>query len=325
MSRRASSSTVGLALAVAVACSARAATAETAPATPAEDLLFVRGGSVLRAPTSGKGAAVEVAALPAALGTVTGMEVSPNGLTLLLHGTDGAHPHWVRLGEGALSEAKSAACRGRASMSPNGRCLVCPAGEQSTVILRLDNGRTRTLALASGQVAFLGPAGRELIAVGEASVCAQSLRRPAKKRLLAPHRPEHGLLASPDGQRAVGVYAQGKVKTLEIFRLDGKAARRTLLRDAEPIAWSADSRWLLVQQGKKACIASALGGQYKCWRRYQASAIAADGSYAILARPAERNYALYRAELTGARARRPKLIADRVSAPAAAILASSKN
>jgi hypothetical protein len=66
------------------------------------------------------------------------------------------------------------------------------------------------------------------------------------------------------------------------FALDGQGARRKSIRDSVPVEWSHDGQWVLVQDGSKACIVSATGGQYKCWRGYTAASIAPDGSYALL-------------------------------------------
>jgi hypothetical protein len=66
------------------------------------------------------------------------------------------------------------------------------------------------------------------------------------------------------------------------FALDGVGARRKTVRAAVPVEWSHDGNWMLVQDGAKACIVSAAGGQYKCWRGYTAASIAPDGSYALI-------------------------------------------
>jgi hypothetical protein len=130
----------------------------------------------------------------------------------------------------------------------------------------------------------------------------------------------------------VGVYVEnGNTSALYSFRLDGKGVRRRLMKDAVPVAWSRDSRWLLVQDGKNACLIRAVGGQYKCWRRYQGVGIAPDGSHALLvkasdssrrgkgASPGDHN--LYRGRRDGVRPDSPALLRSQVH-PAAAWLAA---
>jgi hypothetical protein len=143
-------------------------------------------------------------------------------------------------------------------------------------------------------------------------------------RVLAPHAPTGALLVAPTGDRAVGVYAdrdQGAdqgADALYAFRIDGTGVRRKLMRSADPIAWSADGAWLLVQQQREACLVRAVGGEYKCWNRYQAAAIAPDGQHALLTKPGDKGrFDLYRVELSGASRSKPVKIESDVDGPAA--------
>ncbi|HWU91034.1 MAG TPA: hypothetical protein VN253_27400, partial [Kofleriaceae bacterium] len=121
---------------------------------------------------------------------------------------------------------------------------------------------------------------------------------PGQKQQVAPEAPLRAFLPSPDGARAVGVYADvprpgapggggtaaaaAPAELLMGFALDGVGARRKGIRAGVPLEWSHDSQWVLVQDRGAACIMRAIGGEYKCWRGYTAASIAPDGSYALL-------------------------------------------
>lgn len=292
-----------------------------------EGVLFVRGASLMRVALSGKGEPTEVAKLPAEGFAITDMQASRDGHVLLLSSGDGSR--WIELGAGATPTAKPASCPSEAKLSPNGRCLVCPASPGSARVIRLASGKGTNYQIPSSSVQFLGPAGYSLVAVGDANIWAFPLRRSKKPKKLAPHRPLRAFLPAPNGKRAVGVYPFEDTRTLETFRLDGKAARRTLMRDAEAVAWSANSEWLLVEQKNQACIVRAVGGEYKCWRGFTGAAISPEGNFAVLAKPTDpstpQTYDLYRAELAGAHKTRPKLLTEKATAPTALILPPPSN
>ncbi len=287
---------------------------------PSGDVVFVRGSSLWRLPARATGTPVEIARLPDGAKKVTDLSAARGGAVLLLT-VDGV-PHWVEPDADAPPTARPLDCPRSGGLSPGGRCVVC-AGETDVTVIRLADGTARRRAFAAREVAFLGPDGREILAGDDHGLWALSRRLPQPRRL-APERPLRGLLATPDGRRAVGVFREGGQEILETFRLDGTAVRRRLLQDAVPVAWSADSQWLLAQQGRSACIARGVGGEYKCWRRYHAVALAPDGSYALVTREAEKpdkhapqdHYDLYWAELAGADTHRPKLRLHNVRGPA---------
>ncbi len=292
-----------------------------------ESVLFVRGASLMRIALSGKGAPTEVAQLPAGDPAITKMQVSGNGSVLLVESENGSY--WVALRADAAPAASATSCPSGAELSPNGRCLVCPASPKTARVVRLASGKSADYQIPSNSIQFLGPAGYSLVAVGDHGIWSFPLRRSKNPERLAPHRPLRAFLPAPNGKRAVGVYPFEDTRTLETFRLDGKAARRTLMRDAEALAWSANSEWLLVEQKNQACIVRAVGGEYKCWRGFTAAAISPDGNFAILAKPTDpptsKTYDLYRAELAGAHKTRPKLLTERATAPTAAILPAPQN
>ncbi|HEY5938337.1 MAG TPA: hypothetical protein VIU61_26980, partial [Kofleriaceae bacterium] len=112
-----------------------------------------------------------------------------------------------------------------------------------------------------------------------------------QKTKVAPEAPLRSFIASPDGNRAFGVYsdylnegARKKVpaELLMGFALDGQAARRKAVQHGVPVEWSHDGQYLLVQDGSAACLIRATGGQYKCWKGFTAVSLAPDGSYALV-------------------------------------------
>jgi hypothetical protein len=103
--------------------------------------------------------------------------------------------------------------------------------------------------------------------------------------------PLGGFLASPDGEHAVAVYEDQvfadarHTRTAEVLmtvQLDGQGARRKTIQDGVAVEWSHDSQWVLVQDGARACIMRAGGGQYKCWRGYTAASLSSDGRWALV-------------------------------------------
>jgi hypothetical protein len=113
---------------------------------------------------------------------------------------------------------------------------------------------------------------------------------PKRKTRVAGEPPVRGFLASPDGARGIGVYADQiyadvrhaqPAELLMTLQLDGQGARRKAIRDGVAVEWSHDSQWVLVQDGASACIMRATGGQYKCWRGYTAASLSSDGRWAL--------------------------------------------
>ncbi len=149
--------------------------------------------------------------------------------------------------------------------------------------------RTAPPSPAAGQrPTALSPAAGAPRPIGGSGGSATTVARPVQQ--LAPEPPRSGFSVSPTGERALGVYEgsahhKKNVITQEMlfgFALDGRAVRRKAIRRAVATAWSADGRWVLVQDGEAACIMAATGGQYKCWKGYRGAAISRDGRHALL-------------------------------------------
>jgi hypothetical protein len=180
---------------------------------------------------------------------------------------------------------------GPAQLSSDGSYVLC-RGKTGSTVFNLKSGKVTPIDVPAAGARLTG-AGSELRLVWADGQGVWSAVPPLRKlpRKVAPEAPVRSLMVSPDGTRAVGVYrdevydgprAKRPGDVLMSFALDGDAARRKTIQNGVPLEWSQDSRWLLVQDGRSACVVLSIGGQYKCWRNYTAAAISPDGKYALL-------------------------------------------
>lgn len=293
-------------------------------------VVFARDGALWRTDPKGKGPAVEVATLPGPATDVRAIRSDATGSVVLVHIGDAWW--WGRLDTGVATLDKLTCADAPARLTPDGRCVVCEDDTGNALLIGLVTGRTvRTRVPGAGaRIAPLDGVRHLLWADGD-GVWAAPLRALRERRAVAPVAPKRGFLAAPDGLRAVAVY-DGTVfekkqrvpaEVLDGFALDGTAARRMLHRDGVVIDWSWDSAWVLVQAGDSACITRTVGGQYKCWKGYEAVSLAEDGRWALLLgkRPTSdeaRDSAeapdeppprsLFRGRLEGAYTERPSLV-----------------
>jgi hypothetical protein len=272
------------------------------PAAADDEILFVKGTSLWRLPPGGE--PLEVADLGVEADRVGRVQVGGDGRAALVEaeGAAGAEILWIDLERGQVRRPSGA---GPAVLSADGRRIACPAGELAIVVHQMQpRPATRTMRrVPAEQIAFVGGSGH-LAVVGARGVWRFPIGTTARRRLIAPHAPESGLLVSPSGRRAVATFEDKGGTALESFKLDGKGSRRRLMRHGRAIAWSLDSRWLVVQARGRACVVSAVGGQYKCWDGYRALSIDSDVKAILLSRDGD----LYRAPVTGARAENPALV-----------------
>jgi hypothetical protein len=318
-----------------------------AAAATDDSIVFVREDALWRVPAEGDAGAVSLVALGGE--TVTGLVASPAGDAVLVE--LGERVAWVALG-GATGALRTLDCRPPAWFSPDGRYVACtepaarpgaeagaraepmgrPGAESgdraeagarpgARVVVYTLPGEQRSLvdAPAAQVVGFLS--GTRLAVAGDDGVWAVPTEPGVQRALLAPHRPSGAVLLGPHGRRAVGVYpalSNHKSPGLYVFRLDGKGVRRRLLADAEPVAWSRDDRWVAVQSDGSACLVRATGGQYKCWKRFQALSTSPDGRYLLMGKPSEKEgrVDLYRGERDGVRPAAPRLMERGVTGPA---------
>jgi hypothetical protein len=210
---------------------------------------------------------------------------------VLLVGIEGTW-YWLPL-DGSKSSLVELPCgEGAATLTPDGDAVACRAKTAAplTMIVQLGANTSLKADVVNGQIVGKGT-DRKLVWADRNGVwgAPPGNRKAAKK--LALEAPKRGFLASPDGTRAMGTYDdevyvdvhhKKPAEVLMGFALDGEGARRKAIRSGNPIAWSHDSRWVLVQDSGSACLMHATGGEYKCWSGYTAVSIFPDGTNVML-------------------------------------------
>jgi hypothetical protein len=273
-------------LVAALATSAFAADDDLAGTT----IVFVRGTAIIKSDARGRGE-TEIATLPAKT-TVRALRTDTLGKILLAD--VGGTWSWMPLDGSAKTLTELPCDAGPAQLSDDGRYVLCRAkGGSGSLVVNLVTGKLTTLAVPTVGARLIGNTGneRKLVWADKGAIwtaIAPRLDKPAKVVKQAPMR---GLLIAPDGTHGLGVYQDEvfespKVKkpgeVLMLFSLDGEGARRKAIQNGVPVDWSADGKWILLQDRTSACIMLVAGGQYKCWRGYTAASIAPDGRYALL-------------------------------------------
>lgn len=256
-------------------------------------VVFARGGSLWQTDARGK-TETELVSLPR-MAPVRALRTDASGAVLLVD--LGGKWYWMPLGGGAATLTELACADGPAQLATDGRCVLCRSAARpgGSAIINLGSARSTAVAIPTPGARLVGSNvpgnnGRRLVWADAAGVWSAPPGDPSARTKVAPEAPLRNLLPSPDGTRAVGVYAdsvyEGRTKVpaeiLMGFSLDGNGGRRKGIRNGVPVEWSHDNRWVLVQDGSTACIMQATGGEYKCWRGYTAASIAPDGSYALL-------------------------------------------
>jgi hypothetical protein len=250
-------------------------------------VVFTRGGSLWQTNPKGKGDAQELVTLPEGV-SVRALRVDAHGRVLLAN-LDGTWHQLAPIVPG--SPLRSLPCVGEAHITDDAAAVTCSDPAGNTLIVDLATGTPSPRAVPAAGALLVGrSAGKQLIWADPGGVWAAPVADLMKKIPLAPQAPRRHFSVSPDGTRAFGVYSatirsgksQADADVLFGFALDGTAARRKAIRDGVPLAWSFDSRWVLVQNQNAACIMRAVGGQYKCWRGYTAASISPDGQFALV-------------------------------------------
>lgn len=283
-----------------------------ASAERATTAVWLSGAEVVRRPLSG-GAAVTLATLAIDPARVLRLEVSADGGGLLVD--LGGPAGWLDLGDPG-AQLTWLPCRGPARFVGDGGAVACLAGGGMARFALRPRGIGGWIGgIAADAQAFAEPGGAALVAAG-GHVVRRQVGVP--DAVLGP-APDADLAIAPDGGRAVGRFggAPGAVSVLEVYRLDGVAARRKLV-PGQPVAWSADSVWLLVDSGAATCAVRATGGEYKCWDDYRGVGLDAEGKLALLARPGvSGGVDLFVGAVTGAQTAAPRPLVSGVAGPAA--------
>jgi hypothetical protein len=283
-------------------------------------IVFAREQSLWKTDPKGKGPAVELVALPGAAADVRMIRTDPNGTKILFD--LGGTWWWAAVPATGVAQPTQLPCADApARFSADGRMVVCAADDGKALLISLvTKKRAKQPIAADGVRAVVVGKTRDLIWTDADGVWRAPIGGLKQKKEVAPDAPLRGFVAAPDGSRGVATYA-GQVyekkekvpaETLDGFALDGTAARRMLFRDGVVIDWSWDSTWVLVQAGDEACIARAVGGEYKCWKNYTAVSLAPDGSWAVLLGDRKDDdtdaRSVYRGKLAGAYTERPSLV-----------------
>jgi len=250
-------------------------------------IIFARGKGLYRVDAKGRGE-TELATFATA-GPVRALRTDAAG-KILLADINGAWG-WMPL-DGSTKTLTSLACQpGPAQLADDGSAVACKSDKAGTP--------TMVIVLATKLAFYLDVplAGarpldaKRIVFADKTGIYIAPINDVPKKQQVAPEAPLRAFLPSPDGTRAVGVYA-GEVykdvrtkKPAEVLmnlQLDGIGARRRAIKDAVPIEWSHDAMWILVQDSAQACLMGAHGGEYKCWPGYTAMSTSPDGKWTLV-------------------------------------------
>jgi hypothetical protein len=252
-------------------------------------VIFARGESLMRTDPKGKGES-EIAKLPTKA-PVRALRTDEAGKILLAN--VGGKWSWMPLDGKASTLTELPCADGPAHLATDGSCVLCRgATATSSLIINFATNRSITIPIPTAGARIVGDTtNRKLVWADSTGVWSSPPNDPRKKTLVAPDAPLRGFLPNPAGTRAVGVYndvIHDSVKTtkpaelLMTFALDGQGARRKTVKAGVVADWSYNNAWLLMQDRTSACIVSAAGGQYKCWKGYTTASISTDGKYALI-------------------------------------------
>lgn len=254
-------------------------------------VIFARGSALLKVDVRGRGEA-EVAQLPAKV-TVRALRSDAAG-NVLLADLAGKWA-WMPLDGSTRALSELPCADGPAQLAEDGTSVLCrsPKATNQTIVVELGSKAAPVAVPVPAASARLVGTGveRKLVWADGLGVWRSGDRDGKHKTRVAPEAPLRGFLASPDGERAIGVYADEvytdvhhtrPAELLMTLQLDGKGARRKAIRDGVAVEWAHDGEWVLVQDGASACIMRAAGGQYKCWRGFTAASLSSDGRWGLV-------------------------------------------
>lgn len=198
-------------------------------------IVFVRGAEILEAGDDGKAEPTRIATLPEGAGEVLFLRWRAG----ILVGQREAGSFWMAGADGA-----GGACAAVASASPTGKCVACDGKFWSA-----DGKNWAPMKVEGRDVAFRADDGRRMVALRDEGVVGWDWKTPATIETLTAAGPTSHLMVAPDGERAVAVYGTGVTSRIKSFLLDGKGVARVLGGPGVPLAWSADSQWVLTQEG----------------------------------------------------------------------------
>lgn len=253
-------------------------------------IVFARGDKLIGTDGKGKGE-TELATLPVKA-VVHALRTDAKGTVLL---ADLDHKWWWMPLDGSSKQLKQLPCgEGPAQLPADGTCVICrsPSPGDKALVVSFATGKQVTVDVpALGARVIKAGRTHRVVYADKTGVWSVSISDRTKKTKVAPTAPIRSFLPSPDGKYATGVYLESiynnrtkgpPVETLTTFALDGEGVHRLGIRNGVPLDWSHDGSYVLVQEGAKACLMRAGGGQYKCWKGFTAVSLAPDGSYALV-------------------------------------------
>lgn len=270
-------------------------------------ILYGKDSSLYRLPMAKRGEPVEVARLGFDAADITHLAASPDGRSLLI--SAGNVHYWVRTNRKTPRTAVKV-CRGRATLSGDGRCVLCQEASGLTITRLYPKRVSRRIDVEGKLATLLGDKITHVVTVTDRGVEAFTIHKPRVRTLLAAQRPDLDLLVSPDGKRAVASLPDGREpdsRSLYQFMLDGKGVKRKLVINSRAIRWTRDSQWVIAAGPETTCIARARGGHYRCWKGWRAVDLAPGGDEALLVK-GKRSLEIARVSLAGARSARPKTV-----------------
>lgn len=282
---------------IALATSAHAAAADEG------SIIYGKGDSLFRLPMAKGGESTEIVELGFPAETITRLESSRDGKRLLI--STGEVHYWTRVG----GDKPAVVCRGRATLSGDGRCVLCQSAAGLTLSRLYPKPLSRELEVPGKLATLLGHKTSHVVAVTERGVEAFTITTPRVRTLLARARPTDDLLISPDGKRAVVTLpdsADSSHRSVYQFLLDGKGVKRKLVVDNHAVRWTRDSTWVVAAGPQNTCIARARGGQYRCWNGWRAVAMRPDAKEGLVVRGKPGHLELARVSLEGARPATPR-------------------
>jgi len=288
----AAAAVVALVVAVVTLVAPLAAHADRGDEFAGGTVIFARGSALYRIDARGRGET-----LIATLGSKVRVRTLRSDATgsALLADLGGAWA-WMPLDGQARALIDLPCADGPAQLAEDGSAVLCrsPSSPGQAMLVELGPGaapRIVTLPVPPGAVRLVGSsAERKLVWADSTGVWTAAIGDVRHKTRAAKDVPLRGFLPGPDGEHAVGVFADQiyadvhhtrPAELLMLLALDGEGARRKTIAKGIAVEWSHDARWVLVQDGANACIMRASGGQYKCWRGYTAASISSDGRWAL--------------------------------------------
>ena len=254
-------------------------------------VIFARGSSLYRVDARGRGE-TEVATL-GARDRIRALRTDAKGTVLLVD--IGGHWWWLPLDGSTKTPAELPCADGPAALSEDGLEVLCRAksGTGSQVV-SLKDGSAKPLDIPTVGARLLGTAAdRTVVWIDKGGVWSAPTKDVKRRAQLASQPPLRSFLVSADGKRAIGVFddkvftSPKTTKPAEVlmgFALDAPPdpARRKMIKSGVPVEWSRNGAWVLVQDGSAACLMSAGGGQYKCWKGYTGASVSPDGRWALV-------------------------------------------